>query len=363
MRVHIAEYSKSKYVYKNLNHYSKKYLLNGGSWSCDGCTYENHDDLSMCEICNTAKPVARAQPAVARAQPAVARAQPAAARAQPAAARAQPAAARSKPFYIYTTGIADWNKPEKIIDKWIRYVCDNVLKQIPVRFNEIHIIHSDILDTPVGQKHSDAVRRNIIDTLNRILCQQDMQKPRVRSSIFTDNALDFSSLRAPHIVIDMAHLFEYTEIGKATLAGIPYEIHAIFVGYYGEDVMQQIKRDNPMYSLKIASTMQLFRVLDDDTIETYIDRLIKLKYKFDKHTPSDFFYELLKSYRKNIINDIRPQFRLVTPADEKIIDEVLCNTTLPTLMTKIMNDDINYDKLYYQLLQETMIMIRSMIYQ
>jgi hypothetical protein len=322
MSAHTEKYKK---IYKNL----KKYLLNGGSWNCDGCTYLNHDDLPTCEICNTAKPVVPA-----------------------------------KPFYIYTTGIADWNKPEKIIDKWILYVCDNVLKQIPVRFNEIHIIHSDTLETlPDERSYSVEERRNITQSINRNLCPQDMLKPRVRSSVFTDKALDFSSLRTPHIVIDMAHLFNYTEIGKATLAGRSYKIHAIYVGYFGEDAIQRIKHANPMYSLKIASTMQLFRVLDDDTVETYIDRLIKLKYKFNPYVPSDFFYEFLTSCRKNIINMIRPEFRLVTPADEKIIDDMLCNTTLPALMIKVMNEDMNYDKLYYQLLVETIIIVGSIIYQ
>ena len=148
--------------------------------------------------------------------------------------------------------------------------------------------------------------------------------------MFINSELDLNNLKSPHIIIDMANLFKYSKDGITIKDNNKnYKFKSVYLGYFG-DHQKNVVRSEPQYALEIA-TLPFFKVNDNNSVTTYIDRLIELKYKYNEDIPSDFFHDLLKKIgnEKYKVDDI----------DEKLLN------VLPLLINKIMNENISEQQL------------------
>jgi len=409
-------YYKNKYLkYKN-KYIQLRAIQKGGTWGCTKCTFNNEHSDDRCEICEepnpdpkilttwncsrctfknkkmdnkcimcentpsstmatsiTASPATYAtnitpSPATSAtsitASPATSATSITASPATYATSTtASPAtSATSKKFYIYTTGIADWGDKETIAAKWNNNVCANILYQIPSRFNDIHIIHSDILkpmdefDNMINEEE----RGIILETFNQLLSINDLMKPRVKKSSFTLMPIDFNTLETPHIVIDMAHLFIYNKTGLVTIGHTmpSYNIKSIYLGYFGDQVFTIKANQMYDYNIYIASRTQYFKVNDDDSIITYIDRLIHLKYDYNPDDPSNFFNTFLQKLTFDVEDAWLGKGNKLDSKSSSLINTIIYDQ-LPLLVRKIMNEKLSIEALHAELLSISLLRINA----
>ena len=345
----------------NINNKNKFLIQHGNGWDCSMCTLENSDLDKRCKVCEAPKTniwtCSRCsfdnKESDKRCELCMA-----------------PKA--NKVFYIYTTGITNWDDEKTVADKWNHNVCKNIIRQIPRRFTDIHIVHSDTLESMEGTPpFSDVDRVKITTKFNVLLSKSDTKHTRVKSSSFISTPLNFAELNSPHIVIDMAHLFEYPKtVGNVKIAehygidkigvGSNYNIHAVYLGFFGNDKLYNIKEE-PFYFLTIASLYDFIIVNDDDTVTTYIDRLILLNYDYKPVDPSDFFYKFLHDAKMKIELFVNKQGKPITDEINIQINTVLYNTMLPSLIKNIMSQKLSFSELSDNLIYDSIQFVRNYI--
>lgn len=279
-------------------------------------------------------------------------------------------------FTIYTTGFANCNHifkhNDNIIDKWINCnILDNILRQIPERYTEVKIIHSDIWN------FTDEQKDKCLEQITNTLIKSDMSKRRVSSSIWTDKELSFLTLDDLHdgkhyIVIDSAHLFGYPKMSQEKLKRaielkkISRNINVVqpldaygftrifnlcsvyftFIGNYSYHDVEFSK----MSSIDFI-TSDFFVVNYDGHVETYIDILNKLNYDFDSKYPCDVIKKIYAESKKEIANiwrrkygnldDFNKKFMSFIPSSDqigkKIMNLLLSNYTKEQIDSYILN--------------------------
>ena len=112
-------------------------------------------------------------------------------------------------FIIYTTGISSWGSHD-IINAWVNYRRDNILKCIDKRFTDIYIYHYDPLLKYYDLNLSDT-KDNIIKYINNKLALP--KNDRIKEEIFINKSFDYLIIfKYLYIIIDSAHLFKYRYI-------------------------------------------------------------------------------------------------------------------------------------------------------
>lgn len=233
-------------------------------------------------------------------------------------------------FYIYTTGIADWCVLNKTFKYWEDELCKNVCELIPQRFSRIEILHSDILDNFNGNMLSITNQKRIQTTneINSRLQLEYTRDSRIVSSIFQSTPFDF--FEKPYIIIDFAHIFNDSN----------QNLNVVYLGYVGE--LQIIE-----YNMCTRYIKNFFKVNDDDTVTTYINKL----------ADSSRFSPLKKEYPADNIRDIMKKIRIKLGLEYKnkygnydLFDSIFneANTEVHMkmvgiIMDNIMNTDNNED--------------------
>ena len=230
------------------------------------------------------------------------------------------AALQNQQFTIYTTGILDAQNllevPKSgIIDCWNEKIRQNILAMIPERF-DISIYHYDPFKPQLSENEFIIYRDQIDIVLYNSLNLKDLESERVKNSIFYNSKLpSIENIRSPHIVIDNSHIFSYTQIGHSLytqyygrnymgeedtyIKDTQYKINSIYFGYIGNFYYADRKFSNT-YILD----SYFFKVNDDDSITTFIDKLIDLR----KDSNEFAEYDIEKIY-KNIADKIECNFK------------------------------------------------------
>jgi hypothetical protein len=219
-----------------------------------------------------------------------------------------------KDFYVYTTGISDWVNTNTIIKQWRHNgVRQHLLSLIPAEYTDIHILHSDTLESDAGDKpYTYDDRKRAIDTINSTLIVSDMMVRRVVSSVFTVERLDFDTIKDPHIILDYANILKQDKISEIMIGyneqfitiGLTRDtkLNIVNMPYFGEE---QCDSRNGLCNLFLPKS-QYFQVIGGEPI-TYIEKMEELGY-FEKpqisneqNKPNDFsessqFQDYIYSY-------------------------------------------------------------------
>jgi len=126
----------------------------------------------------------------------------------------------NKTFYIYTTGIADWNGSfdgSMILEIWKNCRYKNIINQIPEQFNNIIIEHYDpLIDPTTKKKYTDT--QQIEEQINEVINKQDSEAQKILNKqtkqTFIKNFLNFANIEKitknkHYIILDFAHILNY----------------------------------------------------------------------------------------------------------------------------------------------------------
>jgi len=270
-----------------------------------------------------------------------------------------------KEFTIYTTGIGykytqgstsfeDLN-PDSLAFYWLKPdgILDNVLKLILPNYI-IRIVHSDILFGETGEG-----RKIIEDELHKLFSSHDTRvDTRVVSSMFTTGELIFELIANynldSYIIIDIAHIFTYTDIPKRVVYK-SYDttienrtIHPLNVVYFGYP---------PDSSSQIILRSSIFKIDDEGNITTYIDKLLGLNYYSQEqldhnqilNDPPYIIYHFTEKLRKLLnkhhpIEIMKQRFGDTDTSPRwKEISETIGNIIMSILFNQELN--VSYDEL------------------
>ena len=232
-------------------------------------------------------------------------------------------ASLQKPYFnIFTTGIINWGD-QGIIKLWNQILRQNILNMIPNNFL-IRIYHYDPCLSLNNDGSHNQEQINILKNIYMTLNLMDMESSeRVIESEFFKNYLPYSEeiYKMPHIVIDNAHIFRYTQKGHALCAintcsfkkDTQYKINSVYLGYYGE--FQILKH-------KFSSTYMLdtpfFRVNDDDSVTTYIDKVIEIAKSLDEGVP---IFEIYFKVKLRIESNFKACYELENGSSDNWLDK------------------------------------------
>ena len=245
-----------------------------------------------------------------------------------------------KVFYFYTTGLANWGCLDTVSDKWLNSgIYNNILRQIPKKYNNIQIIHYDPIIIMGGNKQLQN-KLNIISEINTILELQMQQHAdeRVKSNIFIPEKFNLHEVQQPHIIIDFAHIFEYIK-QKNTVrinnhygeeVGPPLKLNSFYIGFIGE---KQI--DNGFSSYYLISA-PLFNI-KNGIITTYIDKMIELDYDYDPLYPINIIKKIYMIIQNKLIDEWRYKNNIVNEKFDNAINKINQNIIIG-IIDSIMND-------------------------
>ena len=256
------------------------------------------------------------------------------------------AVANDQVFHIYTTGIINWgtfdDPTQNLIAAWNNGVREALIQKIPQNFN-ISLHHYDPI-LGIGQHEQPMQpiqgedRQRQIDYAHANLIPGDFGNGRVVATEFIDRGFDAGrGIQNPHLVIDLAHIFQY-----------PYNIGTVIPGgNYGEGVGQPI----PINSLRtgflgngfgaILGLADTVRVSDVGVVETYVDRMIARGDQYNIDNPSDFIENIYERLRVSIENAVKrlkdnaPLFRV-----QHIIDAIRPDpiVLVNSILARLWND-------------------------
>lgn len=209
-------------------------------------------------------------------------------------------------FYIYTTGIVNWasfnDSNLNLIEVWKRLVRDNIISLIPENF-EINILHFDPIYTisQSGFIKRDKINEDkIINYVNLNLIPFEYSNSRVINSEFIVEPFseDKIIVNKPYILIDIAHLYKYPKLSNTVELNFDQDneyknLYSLRFGFLGNPEAQLLGQTN------------LFKINSDNSVTTYIDKMIELDYPFDSIEPADFINQMYKKIILNIENFIK----------------------------------------------------------
>ena len=311
----------------------KKCKLLGGVWNCSACTYENHDLLNSCEMCETAKPPIKLPDKLPIKLP-----------------DKLPIKLPDKlpdkltTFYVYTTGIADWGKIETIANKWNDYILENILQQIPPNYKEIKILHCDpLLETQDTTKRMEiAIKFN--DFLNKPLGYIYSKYKKMFSIKFIPDKLNIAQIKSPHIIIDCGHVFRYDKMVGHVSIGNHYgdinanliKLNAIYLGYFGGNT------DTDKMFMLLARSPNLFKVNEKGEVITFIDKMIENKYAYDEDYPNGIIIDIINKHIKTYaFAQFRKAFGKVNDYADKLVENIIISDKYVKNVIELIANDIS----------------------
>lgn len=203
-------------------------------------------------------------------------------------------------FNIIVLGVADItslsNHPEfGLLTLWLNSICDNITKRIPDNFTEIIIYLHDIL---IDEQRFPIDRHQIKQLLNqKIIDSIPHLDPRIIIHYFSYDPFNFSELSYPHLIIDMAHIFDYS-VGKCVKWSSHYEhipniqidtkpIKSIYIGWNNEEF----------------SRHKHVEITEYGTVRTFIDCLEDSGFITGIiHDPVEILYSIIKQMKINLMS-------------------------------------------------------------
>lgn len=272
---------------------------------------------------------------------------------------------RNKTFYIYTTGVSEWESFDKTLKFWSDVICGKICSLIPQRFNDIQILHSDILLDFNNEIKPIEEKDKISSTINQLLISDFSIDSRISQSLFTYDPLNFNEIKlnTPYIIIDFAHIFRYTgipiqitpnESTQVYIAGHygeqvqgneteTYNLNVIYLGYIGMEQVRDSRRNNRMISY-----FNFFRVNDDDTITTFFNKVLdrnrftELKI-MELHDPSEKIDNIFTRIRYKIEDEFIKNKKNLFESDFIFDDKNNQFKIVSDIMNFIMNTDMVED--------------------
>ena len=113
-----------------------------------------------------------------------------------------------KIFYLYTTGIADSEQLQYSANTWLTIYRSSILRNIHPSFNNIIIRHYD----PMFFIDNEKKKNILISEINEKIIKDDISfsnDERTINSEFIRGTINFSIIDSPHLILDMAHSFNY----------------------------------------------------------------------------------------------------------------------------------------------------------
>ena len=205
-------------------------------------------------------------------------------------------------FYIYTTGLFD-NSNIKLLDLWLDTLCNNITSCIPDRFQRIEILHYNNATITPNSKELGVMRE-------KLMARHRLDK-RIMYHKFINEILPYDQLKNPHIVIDMAHIFNYypNEQNKYDVflstdkSQCPLPIKSIYIGLKlaNKELFIVTKRNTVITFIDILIHSKIItktekdpsKVLDD--IETFIIEKLRTEWDSDARNPGKFV-ELIQTF-------------------------------------------------------------------
>ena len=286
------------------------------------------------------------------------------------------AAAEENIFNLYTTGIGNWleayegNTSNQNISQYYELFKENIFSQIFTNFPgyQIAISHYDpLIIDEISQDKVDLQEKNL--KFIKELCVNESQLPGIISSNFYDlefneNVVDTSE---PHIILDFAHIFSYTENPDIQQLGLFYHqdksnlrnivnLNVLRFGFLGDIISQAIFRVNPLFIVESGTIVTLTKLIQRKLPvlieENYLGDPIALF--FEKIVRDDFsrnYQENLsrvESVKSTIVRKLEQQGIPFTKASEIVNANFAENIDLLTeicqiLVIKILNDDLPVD--------------------
>ena len=213
-------------------------------------------------------------------------------------------------FNIYTTGISSWGSHD-IINTWVEYRRNNILKCIDERFTDIYIYHYDPLLKYYDLKLSDT-QDNIIKYINSKL--ELLKNHRIKEEIFINKSFDYLiNFEYLYIIIDFAHLFsyKYNEVDKHYL---------LYNNYYNENksTTEKIKNIKSIYipypSINyidsISENIIFFKIDENYNVITYSEKLLELGYNY-QYSPTDIIEKIFNNIKNKIYLLWRKKYLLI----------------------------------------------------
>ncbi len=227
-------------------------------------------------------------------------------------------------FTIYTTGIFDWGKTN-LFRPW-QIIKEKIIHSLPEKFTNINIKHYDPLIDIHGNKinldplirtqllniddnNCEIIESHLpLDDESHLPLDDESHLPLDDESHLPldDESHSFFNEQDSYIIIDFAHIFEYTvELHKVKLfdSHKEFSLNAIYLGYLGELQPKEYCLD--ISNLSLLDNLPFIIRFDNGELITYIDYLIINHHDFNKSNPQDYFYDILIEFRRNIFNDYR----------------------------------------------------------
>jgi hypothetical protein len=350
------------YYHKYIKYMNKSKIL-GGVWNCPKCTYENHDLLNNCEMCETAKtsiklpiktpdklpdklPIKTPDKLPDKLPIKMPDKLPDKLPIKTPDKLPDMLPKKLTTFYIYTTGMANFGRIETIADKWNKHVLENILQQIPPIYTEIKMFHYDPLLGIYDADERKKQAQNFNDFLNKPLKYIYLKYKKMFSINFIPDKLDIAQIESPHIIIDCAHVFRYDKMVGHVSIGDHYndrnvnliKLNAIYLGYFGGDT----DADN-MFEL-LARSPKLFTVNETRIVTTFIDKMIENKYAYNEDYPNDIIMDIINKVKMHAFAQIRKMYGKVNDYADKLISSIIIsdkyvNTTINLIFSDIMQED------------------------
>lgn len=218
-------------------------------------------------------------------------------------------------FYIYTTGIGNWNTYE-VINIWEKCRFKHIMDLIPKKFKNIVIKHYDpILNADTNEKYELNETKTTVDKINTVLTRQDLEtsnKEIKTEQTFTQDYFDYKIIdtKKPYIILDFANIFKYN---------YNYTTKEYYISFL--ENQDKIKNLNCVYipfpdsndCNNIKQSLKYFEYnSEDNTIKTYIELFFKIltpeNYDYNKNNEVKFTHyafigDILNNHLYKKIND------------------------------------------------------------
>tara|TARA_Y100000991_G_C21974453_1_gene351357 strand:- start:4864 stop:5901 length:1038 start_codon:yes stop_codon:yes gene_type:complete len=279
-------------------------------------------------------------------------------------------------FRLYTTGIGNWleayegNTSNQNISQYYEIFKENIFSQIFENFPgyQISISHFDpLIIEEISQEKVDLQEKNI--EFIKELSVKERQLPGIISSNFYDlefneNVVDISE---PHLILDFAHIFSYTENPDIQQLGVFYHqdrsnsrnivnLNVLRFGFLGDIIAQVIFRVNPLFIVENGSIVTLTKIIQrklpilisqnylEDPIMLFFEKVVRNDFS------TDYEYNLkrVESIKSTIIRKLEQQGIIFAKALDIVNANFEMNIDLITeicqmLVIKILNDKLPID--------------------
>ncbi len=240
-----------------------------------------------------------------------------------------------KIFYLYTTGIADGDNLQYSANTWITIYRSSILRNIHSSFNNIIIRHYD----PLMWEDSEDIKCKLISKINKKIIKDDIRFSNIDRTInseFICGTINFSTINFPHLILDMAHIFNYlpnkqiqlnNHYGKSSNKKFN-NIKSVYTGWCGE---KQLVDD---FSKQFIAASDFVIIEEDGSVKTYIDRIIYLNYN------KTYFFNSF-----NPENTIMSLFFNIKDRSSVMFNEEISLKVVKNIINIIMTEKISIDQL------------------